>query len=252
MANKTKTKADETTADANAYEAAVAARRDAEQCADAAREDVAQAQRRAAELRQRIASGDATVTGGELSAADGDVERAELLHVAAQTALREARQRELPQAAQHVADLLAPVVERTGVSKAQERARRALAAAFSELADRCAQDADTITRATTMAREAGVRAAHGHRVGMVPQLGRRGTEYVLTLDGQRVTSEREGDVIADVIVDALAAAGWRIAERPTLERVAERERHYEDSRDYGPSWAELERAVATTAEARKG
>lgn len=224
------------------YAAATAQREDAAQRHAAALSDLERAHQTQAELRQRLSNGDASVTASELASADADIERHDLLAKGAAAALSKAKATEAPLAAEHLAQVLAPIVEPATMDAAQARAVETITTALLELAALAEEQHATVSRAIRTAQDVGL-----PRTGEVT-LGSVAMVPGLSVRGRMVQPQPVSGVIAGVLAEASRGAGWELPsgmELRAVEALREREPHtFAD----GPTWDEAQR-LAQKAEA---
>lgn len=198
------------------YAAAIALREAAEERSAAASAQVETERAAHVTLQERLASGDDSVTGGDLAAAKAEIERAELLARAAATALAEAKAVERPLAAKHLAAILAPIVDLQPLADAEDRAAATIAAAIAELAGTAAEQHATVKRAVTTAKAFGSFNEPGLRLGSVT--GRP----ALVLDGEVVAPDAAERVLTRALNAAAERAGWRFHSTPELRAIEAR------------------------------
>lgn len=166
-----------------------------------------------AAIRERLATGDSTVSGMDLSTASANIDRARLLAQGAATGLANAKAVTAPLVAAHWAEAVGNIVDPDTQLKANAKAVKAITAALVELAAATAAQAATVKQATADAKAAGVvnfkdPALH---VGM-------GTMYVganskptdaLTYDGHHIFLTDISELVNDALVDGAKGAGFR-------------------------------------------
>jgi hypothetical protein len=175
-------------------------------------EAIETARRHDASLRDRLTSGDASVSGADLAAAAGDIDRMRLLALAAGAAVTAAQAVEAPLVAARWAKEVGMIVDPATQVAATAKAVAAIGAALTELAAVCETQVETISRATADAKAAGVANFRDpiHRVGM-------GTTYVgyssrptdvLTFDGEPIFPADVAALALAAIVDGASVAGF--------------------------------------------
>jgi hypothetical protein len=164
-----------------------------------------------AAIRERLASGDVSVSALELSTATANIDRAGLLAQGAAGSLKAAQAVEAPLCAEHWSEILAERLDPEAQAQAQEDAVRAIAAALRTLADLTAEQQGMIAEAKRAALAAGIEDTT-RRVGIKgtgrDRAGR--IEGSLTLDGHPVGIPVLTSVVRDVLQTGASEAGYRV------------------------------------------
>ena len=219
------------------YAAATAQRQDAAQRHAAALVNLNNAEEALAGLRQRLSNGDASVTASDLASADADIERHNLLAHGAAAALSKAKAAEAPLAAEHLAQVLAPIVAPTTMDKAQARAVDTITTALVELAELAEEQRATLSRAIRMAQEVGLPGTGDVTLAHVLM------DPVLMVRGRLVQPQPVSGVVASALAEAANGAGWQVRGDLELRAVEAPRETSHNTFDYGPTWEEAERLM---------
>lgn len=243
-AKKNNTAAATETAPALDYAAAIALRKAAEERSAAASAQIEAERAAHLALQERLASGDDSITAGDLASAKAEIERAELLARAAATALAEAMAAERPLAAKHLAAILAPIVDPQPLADAEDRAAATIAAAIAELAETAAEQHATVKRAVATAKAFGTLNEPGL------QLGHGAGGAMLILDGRGVAPDAVERVVTRALNAAAERAGWHFRSTPEL-RAIEARASVEPAIESLDNWESMQRLAESRAGSAK-
>ncbi|MQA35964.1 hypothetical protein [Modestobacter roseus] len=192
-----------------AYDAARTAREAAEQAHTDAVQAVEQARTQQAEVVQRNAAGDTTVTALDLLTADAEITRREGLAQSAAAEAEAARAAEAPLLAEHYADVLSERVLRAEVT-AEDAVLQSLTDALSLYVEQVRERETVMLEAARQASAVGIpNGSQEFRFGWRTTYGTKLPDAVF-IDGEMLPFIRQDRALLDVLTQALTAVGYRL------------------------------------------